>query len=112
MDIDKDMEFSEYPTDNENKWEKSWYYYGNLSENRYTKVYYWLVDESYDFDILDTYYGPETEGNLKIFTSKNKQESAPQHYDYFVMVGNDDEVVGIMGHDLNTLKNFARSVKF
>ena len=111
MDVDEDMEFEGF--DDSANCERYWTYLGDTYTNKSgVTVYFWLMDKNYTFENLDHFNVPEKDGNMLIYTNKAKEEGFPQAYDYLVMVGNDEEVVGIEGADLGTLKKYANSVKF
>jgi len=112
MDVDKDRDFESYQDLSENYCEKHWYAHEDTSKGETPiQVYYWLNDKDYDFYTLDHYNGPENDGNIFIYTFK-LQYSEPQGCEYMVFVSNGDETVAIQGADLDTLKNYANSVKF
>ena len=111
MDIDEDMEFEGF--DDSANCERYWTYLGNTYTNKSgVTVYFWLRDKNYTLENLDNFINPEQDGKMLIYTNKAKEEGFPQAYDYLVMIGNDEEIVGIEGADLGTLKKYANSVKF
>ena len=114
MDVDKDRNFEDFTdVDLDEDNEKHWYAREDVSKNeKPIEVYYWLGEKNYDFNILNHYDGPEEDGDLLIFTFKYINEDYPSGTDYLVFVGDDDEIVAIQGSDLDTLKDYANSVKF
>ena len=113
MDVDKYRDFEPYTDLSDDYCEGHWYAHEDVTKDDYPmEVYYWLSDKDYNFYALDNYNGPVNDGKLKIFTFDYKQEDYPQSCDYMVFVSNDNEVVAIQGADLDTLKDYANSVKF
>ena len=93
--------------------ERYWFYKGDGdTDEPEVTIFYWLADKAYDFSMFDEYTEPEIDGNLTVYTNNNKKDDVSQNDDYLVVINNGEEVVGFMGADLDTLKNYANSVKF
>ena len=93
--------------------ERYWFLMGDAdTDEPKLTIFYWLADKSYDLRLLEEYTEPEIDGNLWIYTNNNKKNDISQNDDYLVVINNGEEVVGFMGADLDTLKDYANSVKF